>query len=235
MCKQSSARRVPLRHGRHQREHRAPAVTRHAAATRRRTSDRPAGRAGRHRSDRCRQRGDGARAAGGPAMGDRSRPRVSDAGEAVAARPAGGADAVLEPHRTGEEVGLRGRDRVPHHRTGRPWQARRTPATTLLRLKGSTTPLRLTTASTASSTVVNRRPHAGHERRRRVVAPSSASRESMTRLSALWQNGQRTALTSSWSGGSSGDVLWTSLGTSGGCPRENLRNGLWTGSQPCNY
>src|SRR3712207_40460 len=60
--------------------------------------------------------------------------------------------------------------------TGRPWQARRTPATTLLRLKGSTTPLRLTTASTASSTVVNRRLHAGHERRRRGGAPSAASR-----------------------------------------------------------
>jgi hypothetical protein len=51
----------------------------------------------------------------------------------------------------------------------------------------------------------------------------------------LWQNGQRTALTSSWSGGSSADVLWTSLGTSGGRLRENLGNSLWTGSQPCNY
>ena len=78
--------------------------------------------------------------------------------------------------------------------TGRPWQARRTPATTLERLNGSLTPLRLTTASTASSTVVNRRLHFGHERRRRVVAPSSASRESMTLLSALWQNGQRIAV-----------------------------------------
>ena len=65
------------------------------------------------------------------------------------------------------------------------WQARRTPATTLDRLNGSLTPLRLTTARTASSTVVNRRPHFGHDRRRRVVAPSSASRESMTRLSGL--------------------------------------------------
>ena len=43
--------------------------------------------------------------------------------------------------------------------TGLPWQARRTPRTTLSRLNGSVTPLRLTTASTASSTVVNRLPH----------------------------------------------------------------------------
>ena len=128
--------------------------------------------------------------------------------------------------------------------TGRPWQARRTPATTLVRLNGSLTPLRLTTASTASSTVVNRRPHFGQDRRRRVVAPSSASRESMTRLSALWQNGQRIGgsppLRSGpgMTGASVGRppaVLWTLLGTSGGCPGENLRMGLWTGLQLCNY
>src|SRR5215218_2510803 len=120
--------------------------------------------------------------------------------------------------------------------TGRPWQARRTPATTLDRLNGSLTPLRLTTASTASSTVVNRRPHFGQERRRRVVAPSSASRESMTRLSALWQNGQRIAVRLLPSSRHpSDDPLWTLLGTSGGCPGENLRTGLWTGLQLCNY
>src|SRR3954453_4191683 len=123
--------------------------------------------------------------------------------------------------------------------TGRPWHARRTPATTLERLNGSLTPLRLTTARTASSTVVNRRLHFGQERRRRVVAPSSASRESMTLLSALWQNGQRLGgspppllrvrpgCPDAPLGLSSGPFLWTLLGTSGGCPGENLRIGLW--------
>src|SRR3712207_5493434 len=141
--------------------------------------------------------------------------------------------------------------------TGRPWQARRTPATTFERLNGSLTPLRLTTARTASSTVVNRRPQAGHERRRRVVAPSSASRESITRLPGLWQKGQRTAVhllrgravhrrPGGWwdlPAGRPGAVrtppadlccrpllrplptalLWTSLGTSGGSPGDELR------------
>src|SRR5829696_4433494 len=130
--------------------------------------------------------------------------------------------------------------------TGRPWQARRTPATTFERLNGSLTPLRLTTASTASSTVVNRRPHFGQDRRRRVVAPSSASRESMTRLSALWQNGQRTggsppldrasaAVTATPAASLPPAVLWTFLGTSGGCRGENLRISLWTVLQLCNY
>ena len=50
---------------------------------------------------------------------------------------------------------------------------RRTPLTTFARLNGSVTPLRLTTASVASSTVVNRRPHSGQERRRRMTWPSS--------------------------------------------------------------
>src|SRR3954470_8897790 len=113
--------------------------------------------------------------------------------------------------------------------TGRPWQARRTPATTLDRLNGSLTPLRLTTASTASSTVVNRRPHAGQERRRRVVAPSSASRESMTRLSALWQNGQRIAvhLLRGLPSGPPAAGLWSLLGTSRGRPGR-ARDRLWT-------
>ena len=53
--------------------------------------------------------------------------------------------------------------------TGRPWQARATPRTTLSRLKGSVTPLRLTTASTGSSTVVKRLPHDEHDRRRRIA------------------------------------------------------------------
>ena len=38
----------------------------------------------------------------------------------------------------------------------------------LVRLNGSVTPLRLTTARTASSTVVNRLPHSGQDRRRRI-------------------------------------------------------------------
>src|SRR4051812_24682696 len=133
--------------------------------------------------------------------------------------------------------------------TGRPWHARRTPATTLERLNGSLTPLRLTTASTASSTVVNRRWHWGHERRRRVVAPSSASRESVTRLSGLWQKGHRTAdhlrLEGALAGGgrppakgllrpsgrrsvdSPGDIRWM--------PRGEPEDRLWTGLHPCNY
>ena len=72
----------------------------------------------------------------------------------------------------------------------RPWHARRTPLTTFSRLKGSVTPLRFTTERTAVSTVVNRRPHSGHERRRLIAWPSSASRESTTRESGCRQNGQ---------------------------------------------
>ena len=62
---------------------------------------------------------------------------------------------------------------------------------TFSRLNGSVTPERFTTASTASSTVVNRRPHAVHDRRRRIAWPSSTSRESTTRESACRQNGHR--------------------------------------------
>src|SRR2546421_8716679 len=80
--------------------------------------------------------------------------------------------------------------------TGRPWQALRTPVMIFERLNGSVTPLRLTTARTASSTVVNRRLHSGHERRRRMSWPSSASRESTTRESGCRQYGQRTILAS---------------------------------------
>src|SRR4029079_17055729 len=77
---------------------------------------------------------------------------------------------------------------------GRPWQALRTPLMIFVRLKGSVTPLRFTTARTAYSTVVKRLPHSGHARRRRISAPSSASRESTTRESAWRQYGQRTAI-----------------------------------------
>ncbi len=74
--------------------------------------------------------------------------------------------------------------------TGRPWQALRTPTITLGRLKGSVAPLRLTTTRVAFSAVVNRRPHSAHWRRRRIAAPSSAVRESTTRVSVARQKGQ---------------------------------------------
>ena len=106
---------------------------------------------------------------------------------------------------------------------------------TLVRLNGSVTPLRLTTASTASSTVVNRRPHAGQDRRRRIVAPSSASRESTTRLSALWQNGHRIAVDLLPCSGRRVPRPVDPLGTSGGRPGENLRTGLWMDLHRCNY
>ena len=80
--------------------------------------------------------------------------------------------------------------------TGLPWQARRTPRTILSRLKGSVTPLRLATMRMTVSWVVKRRPHAGHDRRRRIAVPSSAVRLSMTRLSACLQCGQYTRSTS---------------------------------------
>ena len=75
--------------------------------------------------------------------------------------------------------------------TGRPWHALRTPAITFSRPNGSVAPLRLTTSSVAASRVVNRRPQEPQERRRRIAAPPSASRLSTTRLSEVWQNGQR--------------------------------------------
>src|ERR1700754_3225917 len=70
--------------------------------------------------------------------------------------------------------------------------------TTFSRLNGSVTPERLTTARTASSTVVNRRLHLAHERRRRMTWPSSTSRESTTRESEWRQNGQRIPVHPSW-------------------------------------
>jgi hypothetical protein len=61
---------------------------------------------------------------------------------------------------------------------------------TLVRLKGSVTPLRLITISEALSTVVNRREQSGHCRRRRIEVPSSVVRLSTTRLSGCLQKGQ---------------------------------------------
>ena len=74
--------------------------------------------------------------------------------------------------------------------TGRPWHALRTPEMIFSRLNGSATPLRLITLRLAVSVVLNRRPHSGHCRRRRIARPSSLVRESMTRLSGCRQNGQ---------------------------------------------
>ena len=48
---------------------------------------------------------------------------------------------------------------------------------------GSVTPLRLATIKMTDSCVVNRRPHSGHDLRRRIAVPSSATRLSMTLLS----------------------------------------------------
>ncbi len=77
-------------------------------------------------------------------------------------------------------------------RTGRPWQALRTPLTTSVRLNGSVTPQRLTTARLISSTVVKRRPHSGHEGRRHMASPSVVSR--LLHDAALGVPGKRAAL-----------------------------------------
>src|SRR4051794_21261336 len=74
--------------------------------------------------------------------------------------------------------------------TGRPWHALRTPLMTLVRLKGSVTPDRLTTISEHVSTVVKRREQSGHWRRLRIDVPSSVVRLSTTRLSGCLQKGQ---------------------------------------------
>jgi hypothetical protein len=50
-------------------------------------------------------------------------------------------------------------------------------------VNGSVTPLRLATIKMTVSCVVNRRPHSGQDLRRRIAAPSSAVRLSMTLLS----------------------------------------------------
>jgi hypothetical protein len=58
------------------------------------------------------------------------------------------------------------------------------------RENGSVTPLRLATISRTVSWVVKRFPHSAHDRRRRIAAPSSVERLSITLLSGLRQNGQ---------------------------------------------
>ncbi len=79
--------------------------------------------------------------------------------------------------------------------TSRPWQARRTPVITLSRLNGSESPFRLITVKIAFSTVVKRPVQEVHSRRRRMDAPESMIRESITREESLWQKGQ---CTGSW-------------------------------------
>src|SRR5690606_15926850 len=70
------------------------------------------------------------------------------------------------------------------------------PVRSLRSSKGSRMPSFLITrgsSSSAPSNVVKRSPHAVHSRRRRTMSPSLASRESITRVSWVWQNGQRIA------------------------------------------
>ena len=55
------------------------------------------------------------------------------------------------------------------------------------RVNGSVAPERLSTVSCICSTVVNRFSHDGQVRRRRIEPPSSATRESRTRVSVLRQ------------------------------------------------
>jgi hypothetical protein len=68
--------------------------------------------------------------------------------------------------------------------------ALRTPAIAFSRWNGSLVPLRLSTVSCICSTVVKRFSQSGQVRRRRIDVPSSATRESRTRVSVLRQNGQ---------------------------------------------
>src|SRR5690606_11360009 len=65
------------------------------------------------------------------------------------------------------------------------------------RSKGTRRPLFLTTIRSRSwmrSKVVNRPPHTEHTLRRRMTAPSSVGRESVTCVSSNWQKGQRIGL-----------------------------------------
>src|SRR5512141_49592 len=79
--------------------------------------------------------------------------------------------------------------------TGRFCKARSTPVRNLRSSNASRRPSLFTIAGSLISTVSNvlkRSPHCSHSRRRRIVAPSSASRESITRVSSWWQKGQCT-------------------------------------------
>src|SRR5690606_37165047 len=77
--------------------------------------------------------------------------------------------------------------------TGRFCRARSKLVRSLRSSKASRRPSLLTMAgsfSSAVSKVLKRSPQLGHSRRRRMVLPSSLTRESITRVSSCWQNGQ---------------------------------------------
>src|SRR5690606_13203011 len=77
--------------------------------------------------------------------------------------------------------------------TGRFCSARSKPWRSLRASNWSRRPSLLMIAGSFSSIVsrvLKRSPQASHSRRRRMVAPSSLTRESMTRVSACWQKGQ---------------------------------------------
>ena len=77
---------------------------------------------------------------------------------------------------------------------GLPAKALRIPAASFSRSKGSELPSRFATTNPTSSIrskVVNRRPQVAHSRRRRIEPPPSAGRESTTRSSSAWHQGQR--------------------------------------------
>src|SRR6185503_14403186 len=85
---------------------------------------------------------------------------------------------------------------------------------------------RLVTARLAVSTVVKRRPHSGHCRRRRIEAPSSVARLSTTRLSVWRQNGQCIGATSSAENGDLWTQLWIRLGETCG-PSTKAGDYMW--------
>lgn len=123
---------------------------------------------------------------------------------------------------------LLGQQAMESSSTARPWRVLRTPLMILIR-NGSVTPLRLTTASTASSTVVNRLPHSGKEPSRRMGSPASASRESTTRESACRQYG-RLWSASTCREGLDGDVIGLLSGAAG-CRGRWARGGNLFGGQ----
>ena len=89
--------------------------------------------------------------------------------------------------------------------TGRFCSARSKPARSLRASNVSRLPSLLMTAGSLISmfsSVENRSPQASHSRRRRIVAPSSETRESITRVSVCWQKGQCMGQSREWGAGS---------------------------------
>ena len=121
--------------------------------------------------------------------GGRPPRRARAAGSGWPSRPRGpGTSAQPSPRRVSSTCWPR--QARSSSETGRPLQALRTPAIALSRVNGSVAPDRFTTTSCICSTVLNRLPHSGQERRRRIAPPSSATRLSRTRVSVLRQYGQ---------------------------------------------